>query len=132
MTREELLELVAEVQRHQSELEDVEVKSARGGTPERLYEALSAFANRTDGGVILFGLDERRNFEVIGVGNAHRLQELVSDLCAAEIEPALRPEFTVEDINGTTVVAIEVAGVPRIRVPVSTSLRVCRRVPIFG
>jgi len=31
MTRDELLELVAEVQRHQSELEAVEVKSARGG-----------------------------------------------------------------------------------------------------
>jgi hypothetical protein len=31
LTREELLELIAEVQQHQSELDDVEVKSARGG-----------------------------------------------------------------------------------------------------
>jgi len=46
MTRDELLELVAEVQKHQSELEAVEVKSARGGTPQRLYESLSALANR--------------------------------------------------------------------------------------
>ena len=36
MTREELLELIAEVQQHQSELDDVEVKSAQGGTPKRL------------------------------------------------------------------------------------------------
>jgi hypothetical protein len=33
MTRDELLELVAEVQRHQSELEAVEVRLACGGTP---------------------------------------------------------------------------------------------------
>jgi len=44
---------VAEVQGHQSELEAVpacrtgrDVKSARGGTPQRLYESLSAPPNR--------------------------------------------------------------------------------------
>jgi len=47
MTRDELLELVAEVQKHQSKLEAVEVKSARGGTPQRLYELLSALARLT-------------------------------------------------------------------------------------
>ena len=36
MTREELLQLIAEVQQHQSELDDVEAKSAKGGTPKRL------------------------------------------------------------------------------------------------
>ena len=40
---------VAEVQRRQSELEAVEVKSAHGGTPQRLYESLSALANRSGG-----------------------------------------------------------------------------------
>lgn len=91
MTREELLQLIAEVQQHQSELDDVEVKSAQGGTPQRLFEPISAFANRVGGGVILFGLDERRSFEVVGVGNAHRLQEEIGHLVAAEMEPALLP-----------------------------------------
>jgi len=76
MTREELLELVAEVQRHQTELDDIEVKAAQGGTPKRTYETLSAFANRPGGGVILFGLAERGNFDVMGVGNPHRLQNV--------------------------------------------------------
>jgi ATP-dependent DNA helicase RecG len=57
---------------------------------------------------MLFGLDERRNFEVIGVGNAHRLQEEISHLAASEMEPTLRPEFTVEEVDGKTVVAVEV------------------------
>src|SRR5438874_2412128 len=74
MTREEVRQLIADVQKRQSELASVEVKAARGGTPRRLYEPLSAFANRTDGGVLLFGLDESRDFSIVGVGDAHRLQ----------------------------------------------------------
>ena len=108
MTREELLQLIAEVQQLQSELDDVEVKAAQGGTPQRLYEPISAFANQPGGGVILFGLDERHNFEVVGVGNAQRLQEEIGHLVAAEMEPALRPEFTIAEIDGATVVAVEV------------------------
>lgn len=112
MTREELLQLIAEVQRFRSELDDVEVKTAKGGTPKRLFEPLSAFSNRPDGGVILFGLDEEQDFKVVGVGDAQRLQEEISDLASAEMEPALRPEFTMEQIDGETVVAVEVAELP--------------------
>jgi len=65
MTRDELLELIAEIQQLQSELDDIEVKTAQGGTPQRLYEPLSAFANHSGGGVILFGLDESRDFEIV-------------------------------------------------------------------
>ena len=75
MTRDELLALIAETRERQSELDNVEVKSARKGTPRRLYESLSAFANRTGGRVLLFGLDEEGSFEVVGVGDAQRLQE---------------------------------------------------------
>lgn len=102
MTREELLQLIAEVQRFRSELDDVEVKSAKAGTPKRLFEPLSAFSNRIGGGVILFGLDEEQDFKVVGVGDAQRLQEGISDLASAEMEPALRPEFTMEQIDGET------------------------------
>jgi ATP-dependent DNA helicase RecG len=49
MTRDELRQLIADVQQHQSELVNVEVKTARGGTPRLLYESLSAFDNRTGG-----------------------------------------------------------------------------------
>lgn len=112
MTREELQQLITEVQQSQCELADIEVKSAHGGTPQRLYEPLSAFANRTEGGVILFGLDESRNFEIVGVGNAHRLQEEISHLAWADMEPQIRPEFTVELFEGKTVVALEVPSVP--------------------
>lgn len=112
MTLQDLLQLIAEVQRYQSELDNVEVKLAQGGTPQRLFEPLSAFANRTGGGAILFGLDETQNFDVAGVGNAHRLQEEISHLATSEMDPALRPEFTIEEVNGKILVAIELFELP--------------------
>lgn len=117
MTREELERLIAEVQHRQSELNDVEVKTARAGTPKRLYEALSAFANWTGGGVILFGLDESSDFSVVGVTDPHRLQAEIGDVASSEMEPALRPDFTVEDVDGKTVVAVEIADVPTTQRP---------------
>lgn len=112
MNREELLELIAEVTQHQCELNDVEIKSAQKGTPQRLFEAISAFANCTGGGVLLFGLDEDRNFALCGVGDAHKLQEDISSLANSEMEPPLRPEFTVHQIEGKTIVAVEIEKLP--------------------
>ena len=107
MTRDELQKLVEEVRQRRSELGNVEVKTARGGTPKRLYEPLSAFANRTGGGVLLFGLAEASDFAVVGVGDVHRLQEEITHL-ASDMEPALRPQFVVDEIDGETVVVVEV------------------------
>ena len=112
MTRAEVLDLVNEIQRLQSELSDVEVKAASKGTPKRLFEPLSALANRSGGGVILFGLDEAQDFDVLGVGNVHLLQEEVGHVASADMEPALRLEFTIEEIvPGKSVVVVEVPEV---------------------
>lgn len=117
MTTEELRALVAEVRRTRRETQSIEVKTARGGTPGRaLRESLSAFVNRHDGGVILFGLDEQRRFEVVGVHDAQRLQEDVAN-AAAEMEPPLRPEITVAEIDGKPVVAVEVPEVGAVEKP---------------
>lgn len=117
MTRDDLQNLIAEIQAAQSESDTVEVKTARGGTPKRLYEALSAFANRTGGGVILFGLDETKDFSIVGVGDAHKLQEDVTSLASVNMDPALRPEFTVDDIDDLTVIAAEIDEIPASQKP---------------
>jgi ATP-dependent DNA helicase RecG len=117
VTLQELKKLVAELQGAQSESDTVEVKTAKGGTPKRLYEAMSAFANRTGGGIILFGLDESKDFSIVGVGNAHQLQEEITSLASDNMEPALRPEFTVDEIDGETVIAVEIDEVPASQKP---------------
>ena len=116
MTREDLHRLVAEVRR-QAELDSVEVKAAQGGTPRRLYASLSAFANRVGGGVLLFGLDERSGFSIVGVGDMHRLQEEITHLASADMEPALRPQFVVDEVEGKPVVAVEVEEVQAAQKP---------------
>ena len=102
--------LIAELRRRHGELEGVEAKAAHTGTPPDLFKPLSAFANRPGGGVLLFGLDEDAGFKVVGVGNPRKLQEDLSGL-AAQMEPPLRPSFSVEELEGRTIVAVEVPEV---------------------
>ena len=117
MSLKELRQLIDEVQKRQSEFDHVEVKAARGGTPKRLYESLSAFANRTGGGVLLFGLDESKDFSIVGVGDAHRLQEDITNLASADMEPALRPLFLVDEIEDEMIVAVEIEEIPAAQKP---------------
>jgi len=112
LTQEEIFELISEVRFHQSELNDIEVKSANKGTPQRLFEPLSAFTNSITGGVILFGLNETNNFEIVGVADVHRLQEEISNLASAEMEPPIRPSFALAEIEGKTVLAVEIFPLP--------------------
>ena len=110
MDRATILSLISELCRCHGELDGVEAKAAHTGTPADLFKPLSAFANRPGGGVMLFGLDEDAGFKVVGVGNPRKLQEDLSGL-AAQMEPPLRPSFSVEEIEGGAVVAVEVPEV---------------------
>ena len=112
MLKAEITQLVHEVRAKRNELENLEIKTAKGGTPKRLYEALSAFANRLGGGIVLFGLDEERGFEVVGVGNAQKLMEEVGHLATTDMEPVLRPRFEVDEIDGLPVVVAEIDEIP--------------------
>ena len=49
---------------------------------------------------------------MVGVGDAHRIIAEVSHLLAENMEPALRPEFTLAEVEGKPVLAIEVFEVP--------------------
>ncbi len=110
MDRESILRLIADLCRRHGELEGLEAKAAHTGTPADLFKPLSAFANRAGGGILLFGLDGDAGFKVVGVGNPRKLQEDLSGL-AAQMEPPLRPSFSVEEIEGETLVAVEVPEV---------------------
>jgi ATP-dependent DNA helicase RecG len=104
MTIEELQNLVAEIQNHKCESQNLEIKEAHEGTPKRLYDTLSAFANQTQGGTIVFGISEKNNYEVVGVYDAQDLQAKVTEQCK-QMSPAIKPLFTVADIGGKLVVS---------------------------
>ena len=53
-------------------------------------------------------MDETADFSIVDVGNVNRLQEDVTSLASVNMEPALRPQFTVDEIDGLTVVAAKI------------------------
>lgn len=107
MIEDELQELIKKVQRRGSEWQTTEVKAARRGCPERLYDTISAFSNQDDGGVMLFGLDEQNKFEKVGVYDAQSLQKKVMEYCE-QMTPTVRPVFTVWDEDGKVFVSAEI------------------------
>jgi len=115
VTHDQLLDLVADLQAHACELDDLEVKTARGGTPAHLYEDISGFAN-CDGGVLVFGLDERRGFEVVGVAHPQQLQSDIAT-SAAQLSPQPVVAVSRQLVDGKEVVVAEVDALPPSRRP---------------
>ena len=99
----------------QCEGQTVEVKAARGGTP-KLYETLSSFANQTEGGIILCGIDEGKGFAPVGVFDAQKVQRDIVEQCK-EMTPELRPTFALAERDGAVIVGAIIEGLPMGRRP---------------
>lgn len=104
MQTEALRNLVAKIKHLQCEMQTVELKAANKGCPTRLYDTLSSFANQDEGGVIVFGIDERKGFDVVGVYDAQDLQKKVTEQCN-QMSPCVRALFTVCEIDDKVVVS---------------------------
>lgn len=102
----ELVEMVNKISQTKSESNYLEIKAARDGCP-KLFDTLSSFSNQYGGGVIIFGIDEQKDFEVCGVYDPADLQKKIMEQ-AVQMEPELRPLCTVADLNGKTVVSAEI------------------------
>ncbi len=106
MIETELWDFIKTIQQRGSEEQTTEVKAAHHGCPEKLYDTISAFSNQDSGGIILFGLDERKKFAKVGVYDAHDLQKKVMEYCE-QMTPLERPVFTVCEEDGMEFVAAE-------------------------
>ena len=109
MQPEELQKILSEVQKTKAETQTLEIKAAHLGCPEKLYDSLSSFSNQDDGGIILFGVDEKNDFAMVGVYDAQDLQTKVAAQCK-NMEPPVRPLFTVCEQAGLTFVSAEIPG----------------------
>ena len=117
MQENELISLVEKIRREKCEGQRIEVKCAAEGCPTHLYGTLSSFSNQDDGGVIVFGLDERRDFVLTGVYDVQDLQQRVARQCL-EMEPAVRALFTSAEIEGKMVLCAEIPPVEVVLRPV--------------
>lgn len=107
MLEEELRDLIEKIQARGCESQTVEIKSAHLGCPERLYDTISAFSNQDDGGIIVFGLDERQNYAKVGVYGAQDLQKKLVE-CSEQMTPPVRIVTTVYAEDDMVFVSAEV------------------------
>jgi len=117
MTREELLEKLETIQKLKCETSTLEIKSANSGCPKHLYDTLSSFSNQDDGGVIIFGVDERQNYKEVGVYDPQDIQKKINEQCL-QMEPVVRPLLTVVEKNEKYFVAAEIPGTDIVDRPV--------------
>lgn len=110
MTELEIVEFINKVQIMKCESQVLELKTAHEGCPKRLYDTLSSFSNQDAGGVILFGIDESRDYEIVGVYDIQDLQKKVNEQCK-QMVPVVRPIFTSVVIEEKSVVAAEIPGI---------------------
>ena len=88
-----------------TDLQRVEVKDASGGFPRNVLKSVSAFAN-WEGGLIILGLAEP-DFEPTGV-DAPNLASTLASMCADSLEPPVRPEIEICQVDSTPVVVAAV------------------------
>ena len=79
MIEKELEDLVRTIRLRKCEGQTIEVKKAFSDCPGSLYDTLSSFSNQSQGGIIVFGLDEDDGFAVKGVYDAQDLQHKVTE-----------------------------------------------------
>ncbi len=109
MQPEALKKLVYDIKALRTETQTVELKAAGCGCPTRLFDTLSAFSNQDEGGILIFGIDEKENYAINGVYDAQDLQKKVTEQCK-QMEPAVRALFTVCEIDGKAIVSAEIPG----------------------
>lgn len=90
----ELKHLIEKIQSRKCEEQVIEVKTAHGGCPDKLYDTISSFSNQDEGGTIVFGLDEKQGYKKIGVYDAQDIQKKIMEHCE-QMTPVVRPVLTV-------------------------------------
>ncbi|MBR4345638.1 MAG: putative DNA binding domain-containing protein [Oscillospiraceae bacterium] len=110
MRSEDLKSLIGKIQTTKAEFQNIEVKKCKDGITEKLYDTLSSFSNQDEGGIIVFGLDEKAGFEITGIDDVQLLQRRVSEQCE-QMQPAVRPVFTVTQVKGLNIVSAEIPPV---------------------
>ena len=106
MTEKELIDLIDNILSFKCESTNIELKTAKNGCPESLYDTLSSFSN-TEGGIIIFGVDERNGFKVTGIDDAQILQKKITEQSLL-MEPVVRPLYTVAKYEGKIVCSVEI------------------------
>lgn len=115
MQEAELIQLISNIISKKTETNRIELKSAKAGSSEKLYDCLSSFSN-TNGGIILFGIDEKSGYKICGVQNPDELQKKIVEQ-SLEMEPVVRPLISLCNYEGKIIVSAEIAELDTLHKP---------------
>ena len=76
MQTEALKKIVLDIK---SESQTIELKAATQGCPTRLFDTLSSFSNQDEGGIIIFGVDEKQDYKEVGVYDPQDIQKKINE-----------------------------------------------------
>jgi ATP-dependent DNA helicase RecG len=107
MNADEVSTVVALLRSRATDLPDIEAKAAVGGLPKSVRDTISAFSNDR-GGTILLGLDEEAGFATVAGFDPVRIRDALAGVCADDLEPPVRAEIDIIDVEGGTVVVAEI------------------------
>ena len=116
MTEEFVIDAINLVRKYKSETSTIEIKSAANGFPKKCYDTFSSFSNK-NGGLIIFGLSEEKQFVTEGVYDINDLQKRISSLCNDSMEPKIRVEILPIEFEGKNILAVQVAELVRNKKP---------------
>lgn len=107
MTDDELAALAAGLRTYATDHQSVEGKAAQRGTPQKLWQTLSAFANTRGGGVLILGLAEDASFATVGVEDVRKATQDLASLCDS-MEPPIRALIAPHQFEGRPVIVAEI------------------------
>lgn len=116
MEEKVLFDLIEKIISTKTESQTIECKSAKKGCPDVLYDTFSSFSNQDGGGIIIFGIDETKDFEPCGVYDLNDLQKQLQNKCN-QTEPPTRGFFTSIVYSGKPILAMEIPGIERLLRP---------------
>lgn len=104
---ERLASLLEVMRKAQTDLQNVEVKTAAGGVPKTLADSVSALTNGS-GGIVILGLSEKDGFVPAEGFDAHASMDALSEICANKLMPPVRAQISIEEVGGASIVVADI------------------------
>lgn len=120
MTDEQILQLIASAESSRTETERIEFKDGSGGfSGNQVWNTISAFSHRPDGGFIVYGIRENtdKSFAVTGVKDPALIQEAMINFCREEMVGCADPDYRILEYKGERLLICFIHGIPDERKP---------------
>lgn len=113
MQAKELLDLIEDIISLSIETKNIEFKTGKNRTLENLYDTFSSFSN-TSGGIIIFGIDEKNNYEICGISNPGGLYGRLSLDDLGKSHSDIRNPFIAAILEVLEITENRYSGIPTI------------------